>query len=68
MVEVCMADVAAALSLSENETVIVKDSKGSEFVYYWVSGWDHADILSHEQWNQYLETFALQVRNPLVVE
>lgn len=37
----------------------------SEFVYYWGSGWDHADILSHEQWNQYLEAFAFQVKNPL---
>ena len=41
---------------------------GAEFVYYWGSGWDHADILSHEQWNQYLETFAMQLRNPLTVK
>lgn len=41
---------------------------GTEFVYYWGSGWDHADILSHEQWNQYLETFAAQLSNPLTVK
>ena len=41
---------------------------GSDFVYYWGSGWDHADILSHEQWNEYLVTFAQQIRNSLVVE
>ena len=37
----------------------------NEFVYYWGSGWNHADILSAEQWNQYLETFSKMVRNPL---
>ena len=39
----------------------------TEFVYYWGSGWDHADILSHDQWNAYLETFSEMVRNPLIV-
>lgn len=41
---------------------------GSEFVYYWGSGWDHADMLTHEQWNIYLETFAFQTRNPLEIK
>ena len=41
---------------------------GSEFVYYWGSGWDHADMLTHEQWNTYLETFAFQTRNPLEIK
>ena len=41
---------------------------GSDFIYYWGSGWDHADILTHEQWNEYLETFAEMVRNPLSVK
>lgn len=39
----------------------------SEFVYYWGFGWDHADILSHDQWNAYLEAYAAMVRNPLNV-
>ena len=39
----------------------------SEFVYYWGFGWDHSDILTHEQWNEYLETYALMVRNPLTI-
>ncbi len=39
----------------------------SEFVYYWGSAWDHADITSAEQWNEYLEAFAAQVRNPLCI-
>ena len=41
---------------------------GSEFVYYWGFGWNHSDVLSHEQWNEYLETFAQQVRTPLIVK
>lgn len=40
---------------------------GSEFVYYWGFGWNHSDILTYEQWNEYLETFARQLRNPLIV-
>ena len=39
----------------------------SEFVYYWGFGWDHSDILTHEQWNEYLDTYALMVRNPLTI-
>lgn len=38
---------------------------GSEFVYYWGSGWDHADMTSSLQWYLYLETFSQMVRNPL---
>lgn len=40
---------------------------GVDFCYYWGFGWDHSDVLSHEQWNSYLETFSMQLRNPLVV-
>lgn len=40
---------------------------GSQFEYYWGSGWDHADILSHEQWNEYLEIFSEMLRNPLCI-
>lgn len=40
---------------------------GSEFLYYWGSGWDHADIKSHDQWNGYLETFCEMVRTPLCI-
>ena len=40
-------------------------SPESEFTYYWGFGWDHADILSRDQWNAYLETYASMVRNPL---
>ena len=41
--------------------------QGDEFEYYWGAGWNHADILSHEQWNEYLETYAMMVRNPLSI-
>lgn len=42
-------------------------SPESEFVYYWGFGWDHSDILTHEQWNEYLEAYAKMVRNPLTL-
>ena len=38
---------------------------GGEFVYYWGSGWNHADMVSSIQWHEYLETFSKMVRNPL---
>lgn len=40
---------------------------GSEYVYYWGFGWDRADIKDAEAWNQYMNRFAQQVRNPLKV-
>ena len=54
--------------VAQGHVMTVSDYEpGSEFSYYWGSGWDHADILSHEQWNQYLEIFSQMVRNPLEV-
>ena len=54
--------------VAQGHVMTVSDyAPGSEFVYYWGSGWDHADILSHEQWNEYLETYSTMVRNPLCV-
>ena len=41
---------------------------GTPFEYYWGFGWDHADIPSSEEWNAFLEVFAAQVRNPLLIE
>lgn len=41
---------------------------GTSFEYFWGFGWDHADILSSEQWNTYLEVFAAQIRNPLLID
>lgn len=41
---------------------------GTPFEYYWGFGWDHADIRSSEEWNAFLEVFAAQVRNPLLIE
>lgn len=38
------------------------------FEYYWGFGWDKAGVENHEQWNTYLETFAQQVKNPLIVK
>lgn len=38
------------------------------FEYYWGFGWDKAGVENHEQWNTYLETFAQQVNNPLIVK
>ena len=36
------------------------------FEYYWGFGWDQADIESHEQWNQYLESFSAQIQSPII--
>lgn len=38
------------------------------FEYYWGFGWNHADMTSEDQWNSYLETFARQLRNPLITK
>ena len=38
------------------------------FEYFWGFGWDRAGIQTHEQWNEYLETFALQIQTPLTIK
>ncbi len=40
---------------------------GDVFTYYWGFGWNHSDITSYQEWNKYLETVTVQVRNPLIV-
>lgn len=37
------------------------------FEYYWGFGWDRAGIQTHQQWNDYLETFAQQIQSPLTI-
>ena len=55
--------------VAQGHVMTVSDyTPGSDFVYYWGSGWDHADILTHEQWNEYLERYAEMVRNPLIIK
>ena len=41
---------------------------GEEFRYYWGYGWSHSEMKTYEQWLNYLETFAHQVKNPLIVK
>lgn len=41
---------------------------GAEYVYYWGFGWDRADIKDAAAWNQYMNRFAAQLRQPLKVE
>lgn len=38
------------------------------FEYYWGFGWDRAGIQTHEQWNEYLETFSQQIQSPLTIK
>jgi hypothetical protein len=40
---------------------------GEEFTYYWGFGWDHSDMKTYGQWTGYLEKFAAQIREPLIV-
>ena len=40
---------------------------GAEFVYYWGSAWDKADIKTADAWNKYMADYAQKVRNPLTV-
>ena len=55
--------------VAQGHVMTVSDyTPGSDFVYYWGSGWNHADILTHEQWNEYLERYAKMVRNPLIIK
>lgn len=39
----------------------------SDFVYYWGSGWSKYGFEKAEDWNNYLKTYAAEVRSPLVV-
>lgn len=39
----------------------------AEFVYYWGSAWDKAEIKTAEAWNEYLASYAQKLRNPLLV-
>ena len=55
--------------IRESHVVAVSEyDSEAGFEYYWGFGWDRAGIQSHEQWNEYLETFAQQVRTPLIVK
>lgn len=40
---------------------------GSEYVYYWGSGWSKYGFEADTDWTKYLEEYAQKVRNPLVV-
>lgn len=40
---------------------------GSEYVYYWGSGWSKASMDSMDKWTTYLDEYAQKVRNPLTV-
>ena len=37
------------------------------FIYWWGFGWSHSDVTSYEQWLSHLETFAAQLRAPLLL-
>ena len=39
----------------------------SEFVYYWGFGWNHASFETYEQWLEYLEAYAEQIKTPLTI-
>ena len=55
--------------IRESHVVAVSEyDSEAGFEYYWGFGWDKAGIETHEQWNDYLETFAQQVKNPLIVK
>ena len=56
-------------SIRESHVVAVSEyDSEAGFEYYWGFGWDKAGIETHEQWNDYLEKFAQQVKNPLIVK
>lgn len=40
---------------------------GSEYIYYWGSGWSKAGFEADTDWTKYLEEYAQKVRNPLTV-
>ena len=37
------------------------------FVYYWGFGWNGADMATYEQWLEHLETFAEQLKTPIII-
>ena len=39
----------------------------SVFTYYWGFGWNHSDVADYPEWIEYVDAFAKQVREPLVV-
>lgn len=41
---------------------------GSEYVYYWGSGWSKYGFAADTDWIQYLKEYARKVRHPLTVE
>jgi pectinesterase len=45
-----------------------KTNGGSTFSYYAGAGWTRSgDFATVEDWNRYLDTFAVRVRNPLLI-
>ena len=55
--------------IRESHVVAISEyDSESGFEYYWGFGWNKAGVETHEQWNTYLETFAQQVKNPLIVK
>ena len=42
-------------------------SPSTPFVYYWGFGWDHATFETYEQWLEYLEAYAQQLKTPLTI-
>ena len=43
-------------------------SPETPFVYYWGFGWNHATFETYEQWLEYLESFADQIKSPLTIK
>ena len=43
-------------------------SPETPFVYYWGFGWNHATFETYEQWLEYLESFAGQIKSPLTIK
>ena len=43
-------------------------SPGESFIYYWGFGWNHATFQTYEQWLEYLEAFADQIKKPLTIK
>ena len=39
----------------------------SPFVYYWGFGWNHSTFETYEQWLEYLDAYAYQIKNPLII-
>ena len=37
------------------------------FVYYWGFGWNGADMKTYQQWLEHLETFAAQLKTPIII-